>query len=196
MNEPQWTDAALIAAIQEGKEARNLALQQLFSDQQLRRSIINHVMKHGGNEQDGEDVFQDAIILLDRNIREKRFEGKSSLRTYLFGIAKWRWVSLRRKYNGDVELEPRHQDGQEESPEVRLIAAERRTLINQVLEKMGDKCRDLLKYYRLSYSMQEIADLLSISSAQQAKRDAYRCRKRFREYVTADPQLMKLLNLT
>ena len=51
-------------------------LQYLFGDSALRKACIGHVLRHGGNRQDGEDVFQEAIILFDRKLRFGAFRGE------------------------------------------------------------------------------------------------------------------------
>ena len=106
MIEPLFSESQLLDAFQQGGEFREKALRQIYRDDKWRKSVIFYVVTHGGNPSDAEDVFQDTIILFDRQIREGNFKGQSSLATYFMGIAKWRWVSLRRKFGGDLELKP------------------------------------------------------------------------------------------
>jgi hypothetical protein len=59
-------DKFTIAGIQGTAAERDQALGQFFRQRRgLRGQVINYVASHGGTEQDGEDVFQDAVVLFD-----------------------------------------------------------------------------------------------------------------------------------
>lgn len=190
----QVTDAQLLESIK-GKEAeRTWALKHFFTNKPLKTSVIGYITNHGGNTQDGEDVFQDTVILFDRAIREGNFKGQSSLSTYFMGIAKWRWVSNRRKFGGTVELKPEQYDKPVESVEGRVIEDERRSVIDEILTKIGERCKQILKLYKLSYSMDEIAETMGLSSPELAKKNAYECRKKFKEFVDTRPEYKSILS--
>jgi RNA polymerase sigma factor (sigma-70 family) len=55
-------------------------------------SIANYVGNNYGNNEDAEDVFQETIIVLLQKVREQNFVLTSSLKTYLFAIAKNIWL--------------------------------------------------------------------------------------------------------
>ena len=187
------TDAQLLNAIKGKEEERNWALKYFFTNKPLKASVISYVSQHNGNVQDGEDVFQDTVILFDRAVREGNFKGQSSLSTYFIGIAKWRWVSNKRKFGGNLELKPEQYDKPVESVEARVIEDERRNVIDEILTKIGDRCKTILKLYKLSYSMDEIAEKLGLSSPELAKKNAYECRKKFKDFVENKPEYKSLL---
>ena len=194
MVEFQFTHSELLAAIQQGGQQREDMLRQIYQEDKLRKTIVHHIVNHGGNSYDAEDVFQDAIILFDRQIREGNFKGQSSWSTYFIGIAKWRWYSIRRKFRVVVEPDLGN-DPSTESVEARVIENERRDIIDEILSKIGDRCKNLLKLYKLSYSMEEIADELGLSSPELAKKNAYECRKKFKDFVTNNPLYKTILNI-
>ena len=190
----QLTDAQLLESIKGKEEERTEALKYFFTHKPLKESVIAYITHQGGNVQDGEDVFQDTVILFDRAIREGNFKGQSSLSTFFIGIAKWRWVSNKRKYGGNVELKSEQYDKPVESVEGRLIEDERRNVIDEILTKIGERCKVILKLYKLSYSMEEIAEKLGLSSPELAKKNAYECRKKFKDFVADKPEYKSVLN--
>lgn len=194
MANTDWSDDALLDGIQSGGLAREQALKRLYQLPGLREAVIRHVLDHGGSRQDAQDIFQEALVLFDRNLREGRYEGKSSLRTYFVAIAKWRWVTIRRQQGRYTELAPLHYDAEVDSPEAETIRGEYRELFQEALNQIGERCRDLLKLYQLEYSMEEIAQLMQYGSADVAKKEAYRCRMRFRELLENHPEFATLLN--
>lgn len=193
MTNTNWSDEALADGIREGGQAREEALKRLYQLPGLREAVIRYVLDHGGSRQDAQDMFQEALVLLDRNVRENRFEGKSSLRTYFVAIAKWRWVTVRRQQGRFTELSPVQYDEAVDSPEAETIRDEYRGLFQEALAQIGERCRELLQLYQLDYSMDEIARQMQYGNADVAKKEAYRCRMRFRELLETHPEWASLL---
>jgi RNA polymerase sigma factor (sigma-70 family) len=185
----------LLLAFKQGGLERDSALRRIYENEQLRQTVIKLIMSNGGNIQDAEDVFQDTLILFDRQIREGNFKGDSTWTTYFVGIAKWRWVSVKRKFGRDIELKIEHFTGQVESVEARAIEDEKRQLIDEILTKIGERCKSILKLYKLSFSMEEIAEKLGLSSPELAKKNAYECRKKFKDFVVENPTYSSILNV-
>ena len=192
---PDWTDETLANAIRNGGPQREAALQVIYQKPGLRETVIRFVQDQGGNREDALDVFQETLLLFDRNLREGRFEGRSSLTTYFVGIAKWNWLAQRRKRGRQTELLPDHYDGMVESPESDILQAEHRGWLEAALGRIGERCRELLRLYQLDYSMEEIAQTMRYANPDVAKKEAYRCRMRFRELLEQFPQWNELLNL-
>ncbi|MFP5041060.1 RNA polymerase sigma factor [Parasediminibacterium sp. JCM 36343] len=55
-------------------------------------SVATYISQNFGNNEDAEDVFQEAIIVLLHKVRERDFVLTSSLKTYLFAIARNLWL--------------------------------------------------------------------------------------------------------
>lgn len=182
-----WTDASLLAAIQGGGAAREQALRHFYLLPGLRETVARVVLDNGGSRSDAQDVFQEALVLFDRNLREGRFEGKSALTTYFVAIAKWRWVTLRRQQGRYQELSPAQYDGEVESAESETLRAEHRELLSEAMGQIGERCRELLRLYQLDYAMDEIAQKMGYSGPDVAKKEAYRCRTRLREHLENHP---------
>lgn len=47
-----------------------------------------HVRKYGGNRQDGEDIFQEAIIVSGRKTWQNDFRNEGTLEAYFMGIVR------------------------------------------------------------------------------------------------------------
>lgn len=192
MQRPSPTPGEIIDALT-GQDTgrRKAALQCLFENQALRKRTIAHVRRYGGNRQDGEDVFQEAIIVFDRKTRAGAFRGESSLEGYFMGIVRWHWFNeQQRNARQPVSL---HETPPEPppggNPEQEYLLAERREQLDKLLEQLADKCRNLLKMYALDYSMDEIARQLGFANDKVAKKEAYLCRKRFRVVLKQHPEL-------
>jgi RNA polymerase sigma factor (sigma-70 family) len=190
------TDVQILNAILGKEEERIEALKSFFTNKTLKENVIGYVTNHQGNLQDGEDVFQDTIILFDRAIRDGSFKGQSSLSSFFMGIAKWRWYGLKRKYGGNIEFVPEKFDEPFDNVEGRMIDLERREIIEEILTKIGGRCKEVLRLYELSYSMEDIAKEMGLAGPDVAKKMAYECRKKFREFCSDKPEYKNILNIT
>ena len=156
---------------------------------------MKYVKDKGGNKEDGKDIFHDAIIKLDERVRDGAIEHPDKIGSYLQGIARNLW--LRRLSNSKrEELKETISTTNEvaSSPEEDFISKERIDGIEQILDKIGASCKQILTMYKLSYSMVEIAETLNFANAKVAKNEAYRCRKKFRDFVYENPAYLDLLN--
>jgi RNA polymerase sigma factor (sigma-70 family) len=55
-------------------------------------SVASFVRQNMGNTEDAEDIFQETIVVLLRKVRQPEFALTSSLKTYLYAIAKNLWL--------------------------------------------------------------------------------------------------------
>lgn len=159
---------------------RESVLRALFDNEGLRRLCITHVRRHGGNRQDGEDVFQEAIIVLDRKLRLGDYRGDGNLEAFFMGIVRWHWFNEQQKTNRNNTrlLETPPEPPPSGDPELAFLLDERRDLLGKLLEQLADKCRNLLKMYQLDLSMEEIANQTGYANGGVAKKEVFICRKR------------------
>lgn len=184
----------IIAAIQGTSEARKNALKNLFETGVWQQIVVRYVAQHGGSDQEGMDVFQDAMILFDRQIRANTFEQRGSLQTYFVGIAKWRWLYLQGQRKHALALDTHEYIADTTpSPEYQIISKEKQVLLDAAIAQLGERCQKILGLYKLSYTMKEAAEILGLSSPDMAKKQASECRKKLRTYLEERPELLKIL---
>jgi RNA polymerase sigma factor (sigma-70 family) len=197
MKAKPFNDEEMIRMIQGKEEERHQALRSFFLDQSLERMVFAKIRERGGATQDAQDVYQDAFKVFQRNVRNHAFEGKSSLRSYFVGIAIRLWLDKNKQsWNNRVNLtyESTQLDEQsEDNPLDVVIDTDRKTLVRQLLENMGERCKKILWLRANSHSMEEIATAIGLSGADMAKKEAYRCNNRLKEMVLSKPALANLV---
>ena len=198
MDKKGYTDEDIVAGLTASGKKRDTMLKAIYLNKELKGYVIGFVRNNGGNHQDGLDIFQDAIILLDRRVREGGFNGSGSINGYLQGIARRLWLRKRSQWNEKTEElnEENQKEDIEDSPEIKMIAAEKLQAIEDILEKLGEKCQKLLRLYKLEQSMDEIAQAMGFSGKDVAKNEAYRCRQKFRSFVKEREYYIDLLEIT
>ena len=110
-------------------------------------SVEKYVLMNSGSEQDAEDVFQDAVMVLLDYVRKENFNLTCSIKTLVFAIARRLWLKqLRYRSRNEtlVEIEVEQKDFLTHWEEVEK--SERKyNSIPQVLSRISVHCSGLLK---------------------------------------------------
>lgn len=192
MNEANYEDSEIVEAIKNGGRGRQDIIRFLYKQQDLKSKIIQFVQRNSGNFQDGQDMFHEGIIVMDRNIRQDKFKMESSVNGYIFSICRFLWMNQIRK-QGKMTLtedNSRLDDVDKVTPETQLFDEEQKTVLRKLLSNLGERCQKILELWKLSYSMEEIAKELNFSSSAMARKNKYRCQKSLMDIVGNNPELV------
>ena len=152
------SDEALLKRIAGGER---LALQALFSRHQVR--VFRYVLRMVRNEASAEDLISE--IFLDVWRQAGQFEGRSSVSTWILGIARYKALSQVRKRT-EAELDETYAEqivDEADTPDVSLQKQDKGALIRACLMKLSADHREMidLVYYH-EKSIEEVALLLQI----------------------------------
>ncbi len=147
----------------------------------FRTSLTNFIYGFVKDSDTAEDIMIDAFVEL---IRRKSFKGKSTLKTYLFAIARNKALRYLKGNKHDfVSLdEAENYISAEDFTENYLAENERREKLNEALESLNPTYREviyLIYYENMSYK--EAAEILHKNQKQIAN-IACRAMKSLREY--------------
>jgi len=141
--------------------------------------ITGYIKNNGGSKSDVQDLLQEAIIVLWQNVNAGRFELNAKVSTYLFAIAKNKWMAemrRRKRYDHNIESIEKRTDGQNTLESI--IDDEQKNLITDALKKLEPPCKELLLlFYFEERSMNEIAQILNFANSNVAKAKKYQCKK-------------------
>lgn len=173
----------------------------LSEEQQLRRlykenlaSIKAFILTNNGNEADANDVFQDALVVLYRQIKQKKFRGESSIKTYLYAICKNLWYQKLKREKRAMEIYEQVPQQILEDPYLRLQKDERLKFIFEILDELGESCKKmLLKALYYQFSMEEIAEQMEFKNAQNARNKKYKCLKSLQNLIANKPEIKNLI---
>lgn len=191
------TDSELVEAIKTGGSKRQRAIAVIYKDKSFSQQVIQFVQKNSGNLQDGQDIFHEGIIVLDRNIRNGKFQLESSLKAYLFSSCRFLWMNqIRKKRKIDLTEDVKIMDEvDDKNPETIFTNDEKKNILQQVVGQLSERCQKILELWKLSYSMEEIAEKMGFSSAAMARKNKYRCHKSLMDFLTKHPELAALLKM-
>lgn len=186
-------DASIIKALQGDELSRREALSFFFKNPALMSWVVRYVHIQGGSTQDAKDVFEEAFIIFERQLRTGNFRGESSLVTWFHGIARWQWVIHRRKQRPFADIDDIEAPSDVENPEKLYISEERRVILERLLAQVGERCQKLLAYFQLNYSMREIQSLVGYASPQVAANEVGSCREKLKKIAQQQPDILDAL---
>ncbi|MDC8003372.1 sigma-70 family RNA polymerase sigma factor [Aureisphaera galaxeae] len=175
------------------KAERDFALRAVYKGN--KEKVCSFVLRNQGSESDAKDIFQEAMIAFYENVRDGKFKGESAIGTYLYSIAKFKWLNQIKK---DKIREGHHEKAAmetvQESPLNTLIEGEKKHGVLQVLDELGAVCKQLLieNLYH-NASMKEIAASGNFSSEQIVRNKKYKCLQKLKELIRMKPSLIPIL---
>jgi RNA polymerase sigma factor (sigma-70 family) len=177
-NDTKMKDQQIVEWIRNGKEQK--AYQKLYANFSSIRKMIR---ENGGNKEDAEDIFQEALIIFSRKCDDPSFVLTSTAGTYLFSVSRFLWSDeLRRRGKSLVAVAGAVAEDEFNDVENLIHQEEKFKNAENVLNKIGEKCLQLLKYFYLeNKSMKEIAKKMELTSEKIAKNQKYKCLERAKE---------------
>lgn len=131
-------------------------------------------------------LYQDVMVVVHRKVTSGDLQAplRSSLRTYLFGVGKM----LYRKQGGSkVQWEEEIPDiAVPASVEDQIAERERAAWVRDLLNRMDEKCREILELvYLRGFSMEAVAEDLQLSGAGSARKRKFDCLQRMRKLINS-----------
>lgn len=150
--------------------------------------VFKFVLNNSGTEHDAKDIYQEAVIILIKNIRKDTFRQGSSIKTYLYAICRRLWLKelQSRSRKEQVKLndhEPFVDLSNQDHEDIREYE-QKFLLMEKCLREIGEPCNTIIEdFYIHKRSMQDIADKMGYSNAENAKNQKYKCFKRLKKLV-------------
>ena len=155
--------------------------------------VRSMVLKNGGDVDNARDIFQEAIMVLYQNTSKEKFQLNVTTCTYLYSIARNKWLQHIRDTGKITRLDLTHdRDDGSDSIENDLRKQQQRLLIKH-LNQLGEKCRTILKHYFEGMQGEEITKEMEFSSYQYYRVAKNRCTENLKQLMQKDPIFKELL---
>lgn len=152
------------------------------------------IRSQGGSEEDAADIFQETVLVFIEQVRQDKFRGDSSIKTYLTGIAKNLWFnelrSRDRRNNREAGYVKMDDNNTEEDAHHRMYNRENKQRLMQVFEEIGDVCKKILTgFYYENLSMKEMLVLFNYDNEQVLRNKKSKCMKHLKDLITTNKEL-------
>ncbi|MBK8734582.1 MAG: sigma-70 family RNA polymerase sigma factor [Saprospiraceae bacterium] len=178
-------ETEIISAIRAGGRIRDQALEQIYTNAKVKNRAKAILVKYNCFDTDFNDIYQDAIILLDKNVRNGQFESRGSLEAYLMSTCKLLWYNeLRRKKKFvDEEILKNLENTVTNEVDQTQYDEDLLKLLDLTLKKLDERCRKVLEMWKLSYSMSEIMETLGITSLGMTRKLKFTCLNKLTDLI-------------
>jgi len=175
------------------KTQRNEALEAIYRNNI--EKACSYILANNGSTDEAKDVFQEAMVAFYENVRNGKFKGESTISTYLYSIAKFKWLNqIKKNQVRTAHYDRYEQEEFSDGPLATLIEDEKKKGILELLNQLGEACKRLLieNIYH-NASMKEIAKSGNFSSEQVVRNKKYKCLQKLKEIISANPALIQVL---
>lgn len=166
--------------------------------QEYFQTIKYLINKNTGYDEDAEDVFQDALIIIYKKIREDQFNLTCSFKTYLYSVSRNLWLQKlgkRKTINKDIQdVENYIEMPDDSSYEDHVEENEKYKLYQLHFLSLGEDCQKVLRLFLKKTPLKEIARIMGYKTEKYAKTRKFLCKEELKKRVLNDPQCQKLLN--
>ncbi|GAP70775.1 DNA-directed RNA polymerase specialized sigma subunit, sigma24 family [Bacteroidales bacterium 6E] len=187
-----------------------------FTDDQILKGILRHdnvvlafiykqyfykvnafIRKNNGDEDDVNDVFQEAIIIIYRKLKENDllFENRS-FEVYLFSVCRFLWLKELEKRRLDKQKINDTLNFQDEIYDDDLVAVveknERFLLYQKHFKSISTDCQKILQLFFEKVPIKQIAHIMGFKSEKYVKTRKFKCKELLVERIKQDVEYKKL----
>jgi RNA polymerase sigma factor (sigma-70 family) len=190
MHTASYTDAELVRDIQSDKHL-DRAVAHIY--QEYYGLLEKMVLQNSGNQADAEDVIQEVLVVFVEMVQKGKYQGKASIKSFLYTLARNRWISEIRK-RGSADRRHEYYESEKDDTEADvseyLVYKEGQQFIQQLFEQLGEKCQQILTlFYYGDYSMKEILEQTDYDNEQVLRNKKYKCLKTLISRVQQSPEI-------
>lgn len=187
-----------------------------FTDEQILKGILRHdnviltyiykqyfykvnafVRKNQGDEDDVNDVFQEAIIIIYRKLKgnDLLFENRS-FEVYLFSVCRLLWLKQlekRRIEKEKINDTMPFQDEIYDDDMVAIVAKNERFLLYQKhFKNISTDCQKILQLFFDKVPIKQIAHIMGFKSEKYVKTRKFKCKELLVERIKQDVEYKKI----
>jgi len=156
--------------------------------------VTNYVKLNSGNVDQAKDVIQDTLVTIYNQAKEKGLQLTCPFDAYFFLLCKRKWLNTLKKNNKEVTINEVVLSEDDDTRELALETAlftEKQELFNEMFQKLGTACKDLIKATFKIKSMEEVAASLGITYAYARKKKSL-CIGKLTKLVQESPKFNQL----
>lgn len=183
-----YTDEQLITDVQHPKGV-NQAVAFLYKSHY--RLLERYILNNSGNSADAEDLIQEVMVSFVEMVREGKYRGEASVKSFLYTLTRNLWITELRKRSAETKRNEIFETSREQwDDDINAFISykEAQKTIVTLFEKLGDKCRKILTlFYYEDLSMKEILVQTHYENEQVLRNRKYKCLKEMTELVHQNP---------
>ena len=148
------------------------------------------ISQNRGTEEDAQDIYQDALLIIYQKIIKNNLTLTCSFNTYLYSVCRLLWLKqLEHKKLQRMNAEDTGVFIELDSSIIEIFELnERYKLYQDHFQKLSFSCQKVLELFLAGIPLKEIADILGFKSDQYAKKRKYQCKEKLISSIKSDPE--------
>ena len=180
------SDEEIIAGL---RKRDNRVLQYIYKNSFT--PVKQLVIHNAGSENDAEDIFQEALIVIFKKLRDDSgFKLESAFTTYIYSIARLLWLKHLRMVK-KLEIDPLNRDMEDRIEFEEPLPVEdkdlRMAIYQRTLLKIPEDCQKILQLTAQDLSSSEIAQQLGFRSEGYVRKRRHFCKEYLVNKIKDDP---------
>jgi RNA polymerase sigma factor (sigma-70 family) len=186
------SDVEIIAGL---RKRDNRVLQYIYKNSFT--AVRQLILSNAGSENDAEDIFQEALIIIFKKLRdEPNFELTSAFNTYIYSIARLLWLKHLRNVK-KIVIDPLNRDHEEriefEEPSPVQDKDLRMAIYQRTLLLIPEDCQKILRLTAQDISSLEIARQLGFRSENYVRKRRHFCKEYLVNKIKEDPEYRAMM---
>lgn len=170
------TDDEIIAGL---RKRDNRVLQYIYKN--TFNPVKQLILHNAGSDNDAEDIFQEALIIIFKKLREeKNFKVESAFSTYIYSICRLLWMKHLRQLR-KIEIDPLNRDMEEriefEEPLPVQDQDLRFAIYQRTLQMIPEDCQKILRLTAEKVLAKDIARQLGFRSENYVRKRRHFCKE-------------------
>lgn len=153
------------------------------------------ITSNSGDEDDAQDIFQEAIVIIFRKLKNEQLEISCTFKTYLYSVCRLLWLKQLEKRKSKNELSIDNEKYIELSDDTQVVSeqTERYRLYQDYFAKLSEDCRKVLELSLQKIPLKKIAEIMGYKSDKYAKKRKYQCKEKLIKKIKSDPKFKELM---
>jgi len=129
--------------------------------------VKNYIRTNSGDDDEAQDVIQEVLITIYNQAKTSGLQLTCPFDAYFFLLCKRRWLNeLKKSSNKEVTLQDENVSIEESVQEMTFqteVFDDKQSLFDEMFQKLGDKCQEVLKLSFVIKTMEEVAEKLNVT---------------------------------
>lgn len=156
------------------------------------------IKKNSGDDDDANDIFQEAIIIIFRKLKANELVLDCTFETYLYSVCRFLWLKQLDKRKVEKEKikdnHEYHDDIYDDGLEKVVDLNERYRLYQKHFTNLGKDCQKVLQLYFDKVPLNNIAQIMGFKSEKYAKKRKFKCKEYLIKNIKQDLEYNKILS--
>jgi RNA polymerase sigma factor (sigma-70 family) len=156
------------------------------------------IKKNNGDDDDANDVFQEAIIIIYRKLKANDLVLDCTFETYLYSVCRFLWLKQLEKRKLEKEkIKDNHEfndDIYDDGLEKVVDLNDRYKLFQKHFTNLGKDCQKILQLYFDKVPLKNIAQIMGFKSEKYAKKRKFKCKEYLIKSIKQDLEYKQILS--